>query len=242
MYSGTPMPVSIRIGSRRPTRYVLVPGPVIMPGLSPRTRPTRSLGVAVVGNERSIQLTPRSLSYAEVSVLNVRAGPEFGRRAAPDGPALLEDVVPVRDPRERRHVLVDDQDRLAGRLEPFDAAPDLGAHQRRQPLGRLVEDQQTRVGHERAADRQHLLLASGECAARAALARGELRKQLEHGLDAPGRRAAGSVRRRRHEVLPYGQVRKDLAPFRDEPEPGLGHPVRRQPVNWTAVEADRAGL
>src|SRR5215510_16198129 len=89
-----------------------------MPGLSPSTRPTRSLGVAVVGNERSIQLTPRSLSYAEVSVLDVRSEPEIGRRAAPDDLSFLEDVMQVGDPRQGRHVLVDDQDRLAPRLEP----------------------------------------------------------------------------------------------------------------------------
>src|SRR5256885_1243214 len=69
-----------------------------MPGLSPSTRPTRSLGVAVVGNERSIQLTPRSLSYAEVAVLNVRSEAKLGRRAAPDDLPFLEDVVQVREP------------------------------------------------------------------------------------------------------------------------------------------------
>src|SRR5207302_1640304 len=77
-----------------------------MPGLSPSTRPTRSLGVAVVGNERSIQLTPRSLSYAEVAVLNVRSEAKLGRRAAPDDLPFLEDLVQVRDPRERRHEVV----------------------------------------------------------------------------------------------------------------------------------------
>src|SRR5215475_9642817 len=46
----------MRIGLRRPTRYVLVPGPVIMPGFKPSTRPTRSVGVAVVGKFGSIQL------------------------------------------------------------------------------------------------------------------------------------------------------------------------------------------
>src|SRR5881409_1342891 len=166
----------MRIGSRRPTRYVLVPGPVIMPGLSPSTRPTRSLGVAVVGNERSIQLTPRSLSYAEVSVLNVRSEPKLGRRAAPDDLAFLDDVVPVRDPRERRHVLVDDQDRLAPRLEPVHAAPDLGADEWCQAFGGLVENEQARIGHQRASDREHLLLAARERAAENAGAGRELRE------------------------------------------------------------------
>src|SRR5213593_607959 len=130
-----------------------------MPGFSPSTRPTRSLAVAVVGNERSIQLTPRSLSYAQVSVLNVRSEPKLGRRSAPDDLPLLEDVVRVRDPGERRHVFVDDEDRLPPRLQAFHAAPDLGADERREPFRRLVEDDQARVRHQRASDREHLLLA-----------------------------------------------------------------------------------
>src|SRR5262249_61358250 len=84
----------------------VVPGPDSTPGVSTRTRPTRSLGVAVVGNARSIQLTTCSLSYAEVSVLNVCPSDELGRRSRPDDPALLEDVVRVRDAGERAHVLV----------------------------------------------------------------------------------------------------------------------------------------
>src|SRR5262245_60445860 len=153
-----------------------------MPGFRPSTRPTRSLGVAVVGNERSIQLTPRSLSYAEVSVLNVRAEPELGGGTAPDDSPLLEDVVRVRDARERRHVLVDQQDRLPSRLERLDAAPDLRAHERRQPLGRLVQNEQARIRHQRAADREHLLLTAGERAAEAPRAGSQLRKQIEDRL------------------------------------------------------------
>src|SRR5438093_13536038 len=94
-----------------------------MPGLSPSTRPTRSLGVAVVGNERSIQLTPRSLSYAEVSVLNVRSEPKLGRRAAPDDLAFLDDVVPVRDPRQPPPLLPPPQHPLAPPPAPLPPPP-----------------------------------------------------------------------------------------------------------------------
>src|SRR2546427_1231726 len=128
----------MRIGSRRPTRYVLVPGPVIMPGLSPSTRPTRSLGVAVVGNGAAIRLR----SYAEVSVLHVLAGAQLGRGPAPDHAPLLEHVVVIGQPRERLDVFVDEQHRQSARLEPLQAPPDLGADERRQAFGRLVEDQQ----------------------------------------------------------------------------------------------------
>src|SRR3989442_16038084 len=93
----------MRIGSRRPTRDVLVPGPVIMPGLSPSTRPTSWDTVAVFGNAGSIQLPPASLSHAEGAVLDVRACTELGRGAAPHDLALLEDVVSGRDPPLRGH-------------------------------------------------------------------------------------------------------------------------------------------
>jgi hypothetical protein len=44
------------MGSLRPIKYVFVPGPVIIPGFSPSTRPTRELTVAVFGKFGSIQL------------------------------------------------------------------------------------------------------------------------------------------------------------------------------------------
>ena len=45
----------------------------------------------------------------------------------------------------------------------------ISADQRGQAFGRLIEDQQARVGHQRTADRQHLLLAAGELVAMLAM-------------------------------------------------------------------------
>src|SRR5262245_13857792 len=126
----------MRIGSRRPTRYVLVPGPVILPGLSPSTRPTRSLGVAVVGKGAAIS----ARSYAEVAMLHVRARPQLGGGAVPDHAALLQHIVVIGQPRDRLDVLVDQQNRETALLETRQTRPDLCAHERRQPLGGLVED------------------------------------------------------------------------------------------------------
>src|SRR6267142_2212849 len=99
-----------------------------MPGLSPSTRPTSEVGVAVRGNAESIQLTRES--YSEIPVLNVGARAELGRGAAPHHPPLLQHVVMIGQPRERLHVLVDEQDREPLGLEPLEAAPDLAADQR----------------------------------------------------------------------------------------------------------------
>src|SRR5229473_3752567 len=59
-------------------------------------------------------------------------------------------------------VLLDQDDRLAFRLELRDGASDLGHELRCQPFGGLVHQQHARIAHESACDRQHLLLAAGE--------------------------------------------------------------------------------
>src|SRR5712691_11383900 len=98
----------MRIGCRRPTRYVLVPGPVIMPGFNPNTRPTRSLGVSVFGKFGSIQVTVCPLQGSEsdskIPVLDVFVGGQVGRRTGPHDATLFEDVVGVGDAGERADV------------------------------------------------------------------------------------------------------------------------------------------
>src|SRR5205085_5910151 len=140
----------MRMGSSRPTRYVLVPGPVIMPGLSPSTRPTRSLGVAVVG-KGGAAISVRS--YAEEAMLHVNARPQLGRGAIPHHAPLLEHVVVIAEPRDGPQLLVDQQHRQASLLQPLQARPDLRSHERRPSLRGLVEEETNRVRHERAADR-----------------------------------------------------------------------------------------
>ena len=72
-----------------------------------------------------------------------------------------------------------------------DGLADLLDDDGREPLGRLVEQQQPRAGAQDAADRQHLLLAAGELGA---LARAEplleVREQLEDLRRATGRPAS----------------------------------------------------
>src|SRR5712692_2328155 len=181
MYSGTPAPVSIKIGARRPTRYVLVPGPVIMPGLRPSTRPTRSLGVAVRGKSGSIQLTAsldgRSSGDPQEAALDVLVRVEVRRRAMVHDLSLAHHVDAVGDAQRERHVLLDEQDAQALALETDEHAPDLADDNRGQALGGLGEQKEARVGHERAADGEHLLFASRQRAGPLRRALAETREQ-----------------------------------------------------------------
>ena len=90
-----------------------------------------------------------------------------------------------RDARQHPDVLVDQENRLPGRLDPLDAAPDLQPHHRRQPLRGLVQDEQPRVRHQRPSDRQHLLLASRQRTAEGTRARRELREEREDLVGRP---------------------------------------------------------
>ena len=74
-------------------------------------------------------------------------------------------------------------------LSCVDRGPDFLADDRGEALGRLVEDEEAGVGHQGAADGEHLLLAAGEGAGGLGAALGEAG---EERLDAGLRPAAGA--------------------------------------------------
>ena len=65
---------------------------------------------------------------------------------------------------------------------------------RRQPLQRLVQQHQARIDDQRAADRQHLLLAAGQLAAEIAAPLRQPREHREHALQRPRPGRATAVR------------------------------------------------
>src|SRR5690242_9090264 len=99
-----------------------------------------------------------SSSDAEIAVLDVGRFRELRRRTAPHDATALDHVVAVGEAGQGLHVLVDNQDRKTLHLELAEAAPNLLPDQRSKALGGLVEDQQAGIGHQGAADGQHLLL------------------------------------------------------------------------------------
>src|SRR5260221_3313778 len=135
---------------------------------------------------------------------------------------------------------VDDQDREARGLQVLDRAVDLDADQRRQALRGLVEDEHPRIGHQRAPDRKHLLLAAGELAAEVPAPLGELREEREYARQRPRLGSARAPGRGRHQVLTHREVGKNPPPFRYQTEARLRHTVRGQAVQGTPFEQDRA--
>ena len=77
-------------------------------------------------------------------------------------PAAKDIDLPETDAQGHRGVLLGNDDgHAAGGQRPDDPL-DLLHHDRREAQGRLVQHQQARLGHQAAADGQHLLLAAGQ--------------------------------------------------------------------------------
>src|SRR5882757_5723463 len=104
---------------------------------------------------------------------------QVGRFAAEHDTTRLEHVRVLRV-RERKHgVLLDDDDRRAGLVHLAQHAEDLARDEGREPQRRLIEEQEARLGHHRAAKCEHLLLAAGEEACLLAASIVEAREELE---------------------------------------------------------------
>src|SRR5207245_8360242 len=106
-------------------------------------------------------------------------------------PADLEQVRAIDELQHLPDVLLHDQERVALGADATDQVEEPQHHDRRQAHGRLVEQDETGRGHERPAQREHLLLAPGETARALAPSLGEDGKELEDSLEALTIAAAG---------------------------------------------------
>src|SRR5215468_10213709 len=122
----------------------------------------------------------------------------------------------------------------------------------------LVEQDEARLGHERAADLEELLLAAGERRGRIVGHAGKIesagyrRRPLPQGLFAvrhhrrPGKRSperlAGLARSIEHEVLEDGQAREASCDLKGAHEPSPGDAMRSFRGHVVAVEDDPARL
>ena len=109
--------------------------------------------------------------------------------------------------------------------------------QRREAFGRFIQDQQFRVGHQRAADREHLLLAAGELVAHVAAALGEPRKQRMDFLQRPGIGRIEAVGGGGDEIFAHGEVRENLPALGHEADAELGDAVGRQLAHLGAAQS-----
>ena len=156
----------------------------------------------------------------------------------PDDDAVFEHIAAVGDPQAFLRVLLDEQQSDAGLAHPPQGGEQLLHHGGREPERRLVEQQDIRVGHQRAADGEHLLFAAAHGARDLGGAFAQARKQPEH-LFAPRRFAvAGALRvGAEQEIFLHRQVAEDAAPFGHQRQSAFDDLMGRQRRDIAAGKA-----
>ncbi|MGY4172898.1 hypothetical protein ACVIM8_006971 [Bradyrhizobium sp. USDA 4529] len=174
---------------------------------------------------------------AEQPLLQLAVGCKAGGIDDPVDPAIDHDGDVARHRRRHTDVLLDDQHGdVALIAEPQQHILDLGDDHGRKAFGRLVHDQEMRIGQQRTRDREHLLLAAGQLVAAVGLALGEAREGVVDSLDGPGAAPQAAGKRK---VLVDGQRPPQAAALRHITDAEPGDPCRIEPRDLFAANPDR---
>ncbi|MCY1359950.1 hypothetical protein D9M69_465550 [compost metagenome] len=152
-----------------------------------------------------------------------------------DGAALQHDRLVRHVQGQHRVLLHHDRGQAFGFAQAPDRRRQLFHDDRREAFHGLVEQQQFRVGHERAADGQHLLLAARKLVAVVAAPLAQARKEFINPLQGP---AAGAGDHR--EVFFHRERGEHLALLRHPAQPRAHALVRGPARDVGALPADRA--
>src|SRR5690349_11445755 len=104
--------------------------------------------------------------------------PRVVRRTGPCDRTLLEDHALARKPERAVHELLDEHDGHAGCRRPLDALEHEVDHERCQAERHLIGDDELRGHRQRAREREHLLLATGERSGALTASFGEAREHV----------------------------------------------------------------
>src|SRR6185295_6355928 len=171
------------------------------------SRSSRALGPA--GASRRPGSDPSVL--AEVGLPDRLVLDQVARGPGQDHVARLEHVAAVGDRQRLEGVLLDQQDRRALLVDLLDRREHLLDEDRREAERGLVEQQQSRLGHERPPDRKHLLLAAGQRPALLGDPLAETGEERQDAVDVGLDRLEIAGERAHLQVLEDGQPGEDPA-------------------------------
>ncbi len=120
-------------------------------------------------------------SGAEKRCCHARVRTQCGCRIRQHDPPQFQNVPAVSDGKRARHILFREEHGGPARPERADGLQHFGSDDRRQSEGRFVEQQQAGRGHQRATDRQHLLLPTGKLPGECPGPITQQRKKIVHG-------------------------------------------------------------
>src|SRR5690348_15272216 len=183
----------------------------------------------------------RNRSCTQVRLLDLRVVVQARRIVSQDHAPRLQYIAAAGGLERPVSVLLDQQDGDPGAIDLADGLVDPVNQDRGDPERRLVEHQQLRPGHQRTADREHLLLAAGHRAGHLALTFLEPGEKVVDAIKVLGDFRAASPVSAQVKVLPHGHSREAVAPLggeRDAPDDDL---VRRYAGDVLPGEHDRPG-
>src|SRR5215467_984228 len=154
--------------------------------------------------------------------------------------ALFQDIGAARHLKALHDVLFDQEERDALPIDAPDQREQLLDQQRREAERWLVEDEQFRLGHQPAADRQHLLLAARERAGALRPPLGEPRKDRKYPLAVALPPYAAPPVAAEIEIFLDRQVGKDTAPLGHVDEPARNDRRWLLALDGAICEADGA--
>src|SRR6185437_4513100 len=157
---------------------------------------------------------------------------------------VLDHIGAIGDGERESRILLREQNAPALIAQPGDEAENLGDQHRREAERRLVEHENARLGHQAAADRQHLLLAARKIGRRLVQAPQQHRKELADLADRRIERRGARFRVARisakAQILAHGQPAENLAALRNLRDAGEHARARAHAVDALAVEHDLA--
>src|SRR6185437_12206299 len=120
-----------------------------------------------------------------MAVHQVRVLTQIVRRTVKDDVAVVEHVAAVREAERSLDILFDDDNRLPGFRDSSTNADQVLHYDRCKPFEWLVKQDHLWLAHERARNRQNLLLAARQFASAVVLALGKTREHLVSTLERP---------------------------------------------------------
>ena len=181
-------------------------------------------------------------SAAEVRLTHRVAGHQLRAGTGERDLAGLEHIGAVGDGKRRLRVLLHEQDGRARGVQLADDVEDLLDQNGREAHGRLVEHEKLGLAHERAAHREHLLLAAGECAGDLTAALLQTREALVNVRDTRLDGGIGLRVRAHLQILLHGHLLEDVASLGDLRQTVLNDLVRRDALEVMALKEDAAHL
>src|SRR5215510_6501475 len=177
---------------------------------------------------------------AEIELLDIAVRQQSCTIAVEHDSSVLENIAIVGDLERYRSALLDDDNgdpELRANLhEPHGQVFD---HHRGQTKRQLVDQQQLRLAHERARDREHLSLAAGQEARKAAAQVGEAGEELKRCLLAAPPVGAAEPDRGA-QVFRHREIWKYLVSLRHQHDAAARDLMRRPVVDPLALERDRS--